>query len=280
MLWGAKSYPKTVQVRNNLYVGGCTSSSEDYTLQAYDTESDEWAKLPGYQYCLFGIALVNDHLTLVGGQDRDTTNVTNKLGVWNPTSEQWTHPYPPMITPRCRSEVATYNNYLLAAGGEGDRHLPLNTVEVLDVRAGQQWLSATQLPTPCEYMTSAILHDNWYIITQNKQVMYISLPHVCTIPQTFSKSNKTPAQWHHLPNTPLYHSTAIVLHGSLLTVGGSDGNNTSTAIHLYHPQRNTWNEVGNLPTPRKHCAVALLPNGEILIAGGHNTRIDIAAVMN
>ena len=66
-----------------------------------------------------------------------------------------------MITPRYCPEVATYNNYLLAAGGEGDGYRQLTTVEVLDVRDGRQWLTVTQLPVPCAYKTSAIIQDNW-----------------------------------------------------------------------------------------------------------------------
>ena len=279
MLWGIPYNPKTVQLNNNLYMGGgyiprtSTSMSEMCTIQVYNNSG--WSKLPGYQYCLFGMAVVSDHLTLVGGVDRDTDKFTNKLGVWDPSSQQWMHPYPPMLTCRRRPEAATYNNYLLAAGGcDGDGEL--TTVEFLDVRASEQWLSVTQLTIPCFKMTSAILHDNWYIITSSKQVMYTSLPELCT--------TKTPAQWQHLPDTPLEATTTIAVSDSLLTVGGRHDNTASTAIHLYHPETNTWTEVGDLPSPRCYCSVTQLCNREILIAGGCKEKdkktvcIDIAII--
>ena len=50
---------------------------------------------------------------------------------------------------------------VLAAGGRDDGNRELTTVEVFDVRDGDQWLSVTQLPVPCGLMTSAILHNNW-----------------------------------------------------------------------------------------------------------------------
>ena len=292
MLRGMWSYPKTVQLHTTLYVGGghSDSVSECCTVLQYECSNDTWSKLPEYQYCLFGMSLINGrHLMLVGGWDRHTDKVTNKLGVWDPSSQQWTQPYPPMITPRSWPEVATYKNYLLAAGGsDGSRQLA--TVEVLDVGASEQcqWLTATQLPVPCQFTTSAILHDNWYVITASKQVMYTSLPELCTTPQTvtMSATNTTPAQWRRLRDAPLKSSTAIALHGSLLTVGGLHDNNTaSTAIHLYHPETDKWTKVGEVPTPRYYCSVTLLPSGEFLVSGGldqHHTLttlVDIATIL-
>ena len=291
MLLEMSCYPKTVQLHNNLYVGGgggyTSNIAEWCTVQVYNCNTGVWKRLPEYEYCYFGMVVVRDHLTLVGGRDKFTNNVTNKLGVWNPTSQQWTHSYPPMNTRRMRPEVAIYDKYLLVAGGnDGDRKL--TTVEILNVMANEhQWLSASQLPVPCFNMTSAILHQNWFIITDKKEVMYASLAHLCDIPQTASKSttNEKPSHWHRLPDAPLKYSTAVALRGSLLTVGGHFDKHTSTSIHLYHPERDTWIKVGDLPKPRYYCTVSLLPNEEVLIAGGHDEydhpkQIDIAAIVN
>ena len=99
-----------------------------------------------------------------------------------------------MITPRDSPEVATYNNYLLAAGGEGDGG-KLTTVEVLDARDGRQWLTVTQLPVPCDLKTSAIIHNNWYVITSTKEVMHCSLPDMCSQTASKSAASDTPARW-------------------------------------------------------------------------------------
>ena len=59
---------------------------------------------------------------------------------------------------------------------------------------------------------SAIIHDNWYIITDSKEVMYAHLPTLC---QTASKSaaTTTPTRWQVLANMPLTDTTAIALSG-------------------------------------------------------------------
>ena len=277
MMWEMTYYPKVVQLHHNLYMGGGgfrLNTSRRCTVHEYNSVSDEWNMLPEYDYYWFGMAVVDDQLTLVGGIGG---GYTNEVGVWNPSDQEWTHPYPRMITPRSSPEVATYNNYLLAAGGYRYWYGPLTTVELLDIRTSKQWLTATQLPVPCSYMTSAIIQDYWYIITRSKEVMYTSLPHLCN-----SATDITPAQWHRLSDTPLGYSTTIALRGSLLAVGGRDIYDPSTAIHLYHPETDTWSKVGDLPIPREHCAVALLPGGEFLVSGGYSNyyryRVDIATI--
>jgi len=165
-------YPKTVQLHNNTCVGGGgrrLSISELCTVLKYDQSNDTWSKLPQYDCWFFGMSAISGYLTVVGGRDIATDSVSKEV-----------------------PEVATYNNYLLAAGGR-DGGKMLTTVEVLDVRDGRQWLTVTQLPIPCDLKTSAILQDNWYIITGGKEVISTYLPTLC---QTASKSAtiRTPAR--------------------------------------------------------------------------------------
>ena len=189
-----------------------------------------------------------------------------------------------MITPRYRPEVATYNNYLLAAGGRDGGGRELTTVEVLDVRDGRQWLTVTQLPVPCDLKTSAIIQENWYVIT-NKQVFSTYLPALCQ-PVSKSAATNTLARWQRLADTPLKDTTAIALSDSLLTVGGRHDNTASTAIHIYRPETNTWTKVGNLPTPRYYCSATVLASGELLVSGGEDqpfeptNRVDITTILH
>jgi len=287
MLYGMWRYPKIVQLHNNLYVGGgrSISLSDQCTVLKYDQSNDTWSKLPQYCCFQFGMSAINGYVTVVGGRDIATGSFSKKVGVWEPSSQRWTQPYPPMITPRYYPDVATYNNYLLAAGGRGDGG-ELTTVEVLDVRDRRQWMTVTQLPVPRSLKTSTIIQDNWYVITDSKQVMYCSLSELCSQSASKSAATNTPARWQRLADTPLEATTAIALSGSLLTVGGVHDNTASTAIHLYHPETNTWTEVGNLPTPRCYGSATVLASGELLVSGGHNqqdkltTLVDIATILD
>ena len=92
MLYGMSYYPKTVQLHNNLYVGGGHSYSEMCTVLKYNQLNDTWSKLPRYDCQWFGMSAINGYLTVVGGQDIATLSVSKKVGVWEPSSQRWTQP--------------------------------------------------------------------------------------------------------------------------------------------------------------------------------------------
>ena len=203
-----------------------------------------------------------------------TYKTTNRVAVYSPSQRSWTQPYPPLKTPRYLPAVSTYHQRLVVAGGIDDS----GTVEILDISVRHcQWLSATGLPVSCHLMSAAITDGTLYLLggSLGTKVLSVSL-------SALTETDKQPAQWRTLPDTPLKSSTAIAVHGSLLAVGGSHGGQRSSAIHVYD-QKNKWNKVDDLPTEKQECACCLLPSGEILVAGGRDrngwtSRMDVAAV--
>ena len=241
----------------------------------YDPHTNKFTELQ-YQYWFFTMTELTHQLVVVGGRDVSTGKTTNTVSVWSPSQRNWTHPYPPLNTPRRYPAVSTYHQHLVVAGGCDASWTDLATVEILNTSVSHcQWLSATGLPVSCSLMSAAITHSTLYLLggSLGKKVLSVSL----------SALDKPPAQWRTLPDAPLGYSTAIAVHGSLLAVGGSHGGQRSSAIHVYDQEKNKWNKVGDLPTEREYCACCLLPSGEILVAGGQDrndwtSQMDAAAV--
>ena len=276
--WGME-YPHCVMVEEKLYIGG-GYSDDAHTVCQY--ESDQWVRLGRYQYWrYFAMAAVKKKLTLVGGRD-PSTGVTNEIAVWERkgVSHQWTHPYPPMPTPRHSPAVATHNQWLVVAGGVGDGYgNVLAAVDLLNTDT-RQWLSTTPLPVKCGHVTTAIVQDELYLVGGSlTTTLVVSLPDLVS-----TDSANTAKSWRTLHAPPRKRSAAITLHGALLAVGGCHGNDSSTAIHAYQPATNNWKQVGKLPTARSVCACTLLPSGELLVAGGVDSngkrtiRVDVAAM--
>ena len=289
------AFLQSVVAQGRVYVGGGGADKDEdkCTVMMYE-QGAGWRTLPRYQYCRFAMAVLQDQLTLVGGQD-PSEKVTNQIAVWD--SRQWTDPYPPMPTPRRSPAVVTYTKWLVVAGGSGGGSSYLSTVEVMDT-TNKQWFTATLLPVGCSSITSAIVGEECYFMggithhvqsmsgQPNKQVFHVSISAIT--PQAPSQSAITPVQWHTLPDTPLECSTALALHGSLLAVGGRNClGNPSSAIHLYQPGSRQWVKVGDLPTARLFCSCTLLPSGEIFVAGGltrqggymsYITQVDVVSV--
>jgi len=280
------SHPHCVIVEGKLYIGGGYTDSYDDRHTVWQYESGQWSKLKHYKWRYFSMTAVKRQLTMVGGEDTSTLprQTTNDVAVWDRkwASHTWTHPYPPMPTPRSIPAVATYNQWLVVAGGSV-YHNDLAAVEVLDTD-NHQWLSASSLPVKCSHVTTAILQDELYLVggTLNKTLV-ANLPDII-----HSSTNATTKPWRTLPGPPLKGSAAITIHGALLAVGGCrHGNERSTAIHVYQPvTTDSWRKVGDLPSPLSHCACTLQPSSELLVAGGYDSkgkltaRIDVAVMMN
>src|SRR5436190_23042712 len=57
----------------------------------------------------------------------------------------------------------------------------------------------------------------------------------------------------------------------VLVAGGFDSNSIAFAsAELYDPASGTWTATGNLNNARAFHTATLLPNGIVLLAGGHN----------
>ena len=67
-------------------------------------------------------------------------------------------------------------------------------------------------------------------------------------------------------------TTTLLGTGNVLLAGGlvglvSNPQTTPTAL-LYHPATNTWTSTGNMTTGRENQTATLLPDGQVLMAGG------------
>ena len=292
---------QSVRLGEDVFVGGGDTDSpsdddDEHTVYQYHPPTDQWVRLPRYKCMSFAMAILTNKLTLVGGCSTSTLpskgtvcKVTNQIAVWERKgmSWGWTNPYPPMPTSRHSPAVAAYNRWLVVAGGRKLGLDPLDTVEVLDTTS-RQWLSALPLPVKCCNMTSAIANEELFLIggSLTMEALAVSLSDITrSSVHTTSTNTSDSVQWRSLP-APLKSSAAIAVSGSVLAIGGyvnESKYNTTTDIHVYQPATNSWEKVGDLPSPRSACSSTLLPSSEILVAGGRDSkgctsRVDAAAL--
>ena len=282
--WDSES---AVVMKGDVYFGGGVAPSvEDaQTVYVYSPRSVSWSRLPPYKYRLFSLTVINENkLVAVGGADVIT--VTNKLAVWDEQQQQWVFSLPVMNTACTSPAVATYNQWLLVAGGGGEQGR-LSRVEVMNV-SSEQWYQVASLPVAKSYMSSTMIGNMWYLMggfTDNgpsKSVMSVCVEHIFSeaISQQAGANSSRLSRWNSLPNTPSETSTALAFQGALLAVGGGGYLSRSSTIYLYQPSTSKWIKAGDMPIKRSMPACTVLPNGDIMIAGGDwgGDQVDIAHV--
>lgn len=258
------SRPNSVVIDGCVYIRGAYHIWYDSGIHKFHLQSEQWTKLPHYQFYNSTMAEVKGELTLVGGMTNFISKeASNALAVYR--QYKWKQFCPPMKTCRADPAVSTYKQYLVVAGGNDGSDL--TAVEILDTD-NNQWLSTTELPMSCCHMSSAIIENTMYLLggTLGKQVLSVSL-------QAFAQTHDVNLQWCSLPDAPLEDSVTITLHRKLLAVGGRHNKRFSSAIYFYDQKKEKWTKVGDLPFEQAICVCCVLQNTEnceILVAGGRD----------
>ena len=259
------------------------SSNKVYSCQI-SSEDQQWSTLPDNRHYYFSLAVIDSHLTSIGGQFHQCGGLlTNTL--LSLTGEirerQWSEVFLPMPTARTAHVSVTTEQTLVVAGGY-DGSKCLDTVEVMDIPT-KQWSTASHLTHPFSWMSATICGDQLYLAggygegsKPSKSVLTCSVPdHLRSQSlgaklQTLSLANK-PGVWRQIKELPVTQSTLTTLGGHLVAVGGANDSNTPTDdVHCYEPQTDSWHVATKMKTERSRPLVAVLPMDRLVIVGGRD----------
>lgn len=273
MPFGISVYPPVAILKEKVYIGGgnTPSDTERHTVLVYNPQEDTYKKLPPYTHKYFAIAVIDDNLVLIGGEQDDKLKprFTNQLGMWDSKSLKWTHPLPPMSIPcKCPSVTTYENRWLVVIGGYNSTDGALSRVEILDI-SSQQWFNSAPMLVPCHQVSLATIGNMCYLVgglidntTFSKRVYSVH------IDRLISQNSDTQSPWSTLPDTPGTQAMAVALNGALLAVGGMGAD-----IYMYQPSTRSWENIGRLRIGRSACACVVLSSGEVLVAGGGERKV-------
>ena len=240
-----------------VYCGGNDLSST--TIIQYNPESGDWSELPRSPVKAFAMTSLNGQLVLAGGLGDDA-----RITVWDSGRSEWVHPYPPMPTGRAFPAAVGYQNYLIVACGFPYR----SKVEVLDSSSGR-WYSAQPVPVGGQMMSSVVVGDRWYLSSfggWKDKKEHIFWAHLLTLTSSATSAHTTTEHiWHELPTPPVAGPTLLALQGHLLLVGGEG---YVQEIHCYDQETRQWRVCGQLPVGMVAQCCAVLPSGDLMVAGG------------
>ena len=238
-------------------------------VYAFTTSTSSWSQLPDSPTDSCPSVIVNNLLTLVGGEHREAT--TNKL--FSLTGEgrgrRWTEKIPPMPTKRNVSTALCTGTALIVAGGRGEDHFTLQTVEVMNTET-LQWSTAAHLPQPVSCVPGAICGDLVYILLLESRSKSMYTCPVSALIQS-CRSRPTADVWNKVTAPPVTLTACVSILGRLLTIGGVDSNIKSTTdVYMYNPDSDSWEVISHMATPRYHCFAAVLSNNQLIVVGGYS----------
>ena len=263
-----------VLIGRNVYLAGVIAL--DFSLaqivQVYDIDTEKWNTLPpAPQYNSEAIA-INNNLVLIGGRESSTEQTTNMVSTWLVEEEMWTQTIPPMSMRRFRPGLLLLKNYLFVFGGRGeDNKTVLDSFEVLNVKENQ-WSSGTGLlPQPLSHLRLGVFGDAVFltgarISKATATTKSWKIP-VRVLEDSVTNSSSQPIQWTPIADIPYFSASLLTNSKQPVLVGGFEGGQPTTAIHLYTPDH--WEVVGQLSEPRIRPTVVTISNNSFLMIGGY-----------
>ena len=208
--------------------------------------------------------LLPDGQVLVAGGEDANFNLLSSAELYNPAASTWSRTGS-MTAPRSGQSATLLNNgQVLVAGGTGA------------TAAAELYNPATGKFTPTGSMISAhgtnvgtLLPDGDVLVTGRAQT-FAELYH----PATGQWSNASAGLPVCLYNQEcrIFSTATLLGTGNVLVAGGLVGlisnPQTSAGAMLYHPGTNTWTSTGSMTTQREGQTATLLPDGQVLMAGG------------
>ena len=271
------------------------SKSVHFEPLMYDSNKDQWSKLPTLPYAQFSLVTVPDRkqLLAIGGvvtNNNGVIEVSNKVFLWDEENRKWTTPYPNMPTARYYCSSISHGSTVIVAGGVTCWYpfTMTRAVEVLHIKehtwlTKSHWSVVDQLPHVMYQAIPLIVNDNLYIGVGSDKITGASTCDIVTasLPELLQSSNKNTSSsqvWNKLPDMPYASLSINHYQGRLITFGGGhpveqpdtgkQAYQSVPLMHIYNPYINTWDCVGEIPYEYLLGKSVHIRDNKILFIGG------------
>lgn len=246
-----------------------------HTVYRYCVEDDEWSIHSECPHIHTGLAIIKDALSAIGGEMKGEEprkySTTNKVVSWK--EGRWVEEFPPMCTARWNHAVVGNDQYVIAAGGDGETSVELYSMDV------DTWFTVTPLPQELHHISATLCCNHIYIMSYEGQTFSMAVPlPIANCSASADKPNETRHQWKKHPKAPpIQASTLCTISGAILTVGGAKANLDTADIHQLIAGE--WVKIGHMNAGRVRPIVAVLPGDRMVVAGDFSSSFPSSRVV-
>lgn len=208
-----------------------------------------------------------------------TVTVTNTVELYDPVDGTWTATGPLNIERNAHTATLLPNGLVLVAGGYGTNDT-LDSAELYNPSNGTWTLTGAL--SAARYDHSATLLPNGKVLVAGGIFSHFNTNDFLATAEIYSPSDGTWTPTVPL-NTPRYDHTATLLPGGNVLIAGGIGTNafldsislSSTEVYdpTIYPATGMWTNTGAMNVARMEYTATLLPNGDVLVAGGQGIGI-------
>ena len=280
-----KLYTASVAVSSaadNVYVtaGDAPDDNTKNNVYCYYTNTDHWTVLPQPGHRCGILHMLDDKLTIFGGDDSVTKRAFNKVTTYNNDTNSWYSEYPDILNKRFKPGVITYNNYVIVMGGMSSPDNIHDNIEIMDYHHELKWKNVSvKLPVPMWDINPTISGDNITIVGYTNAggryngYYQIAIEEILDQPLSTSATSN---QWKMMSPSPYYDTATVPYSNPPVIIGGSDIKGVPTCdITLYDSSKNSWRKVDSLTSARNNVGVALLNSNSIIVIGGTSGGVGI-----
>ena len=262
-------------IGGKIYVSGgvCSDVKRAQLVQVYNTITAEWTTLPPPPIYGSESTLVKGQLTLIGGRDASTGDITNSAITWDEEKTQWFPKLPPMPTKRLCPCIIHCNNLMLVAGGKKhDAKTLLDSVDVFNMDTFQ-WTTSRSFKLPLMmWGTRASISCRHLYITGGRSSTATATREAYSLPVEEVVNAVTKEQevkWIRVHNTPNYSSGLVADSNHPIVVGGVDKSGKLTSdVSIYDPTTDKWSNAGQCVRPHlRSCALTVSSSSFVVIGG-------------
>ena len=208
--------------------------------------------------------LLPDGQVLIAGGEDANFNLLSSAELYDPATGKFT-PTGSMTTPRVgQSATLLTNGQVLMAGGTG----ATAAAELYNPATGK-FTATGSMSAPRGGNVGTLLPDGDVLVTGRAQT-FAELYHPAT--GTWSNASAGLAVCLSNQECRIFSTATLLPTGNVLVAGGLVGlisnPQTTPGAMLYDPGTNTWTSTGNMTTGRENQTATLLPDGQVLMAGG------------
>jgi N-acetylneuraminic acid mutarotase len=211
--------------------------------------------------------LLNGMVLVVGGHDG--ANPLASADLYDPTTGQWSSAAPLSVARFHHTATLLSDGRVLVAGGQGAGGGVLNSAQIYNPADNTWSTTVPNMAAGRAWHTANLLSDGKVLVIGGLNGSGGALDAY----QVYDPADNSWSSPFNLNTARYGHTATVLFNDDVLVAGGANSSVAFNTAEVLHPDAGTWTDtalVGVMSSARFNATATLLPDGNVLLAGGQS----------